>query len=526
MRPYARAMALVLGAILVTSLGWAGTPRPGGTLVVAIGADATGLDPRTVMNNESGFVMSAVLDGLTQYKRGTTEVEPGLAESWTVSADGKTITFRLRKGVKFHDGTAFDADAVVFDFDRILNDKSPYFYRAGVTAGSFVPEFYGEVTGYQKVDQYTVRVTLKRKFAPFLDGLATSFSGLVSPAAVKQWGAVEVAKHPIGTGPFKLVEWVRNDHITVEANPDYWGGKPNLDRIVYRIIPENSVRLLNLEQGSVDIVDGVNPDDIQRIKANSKLVLLEQAGATINGISMNNQKAPFNDPRVRQAMNYAVNREEINNFLYKGVAVLSTNPVPPVTWSFDKELTGYPYDPAKAKKLLADAGYPNGFKVEMIAFPNPRGYNPVGGARLAVAVQDYLRRVGVEVSIKQLEWGTFLKTIRSGDYQIGPAGWSADNGDPDNFLFSLYSSTTWGSGNNSRYKNVEVDKLLQDAQETFDREQRIQMYRKAQRTIMDEAPWIFINHTKLIRATSARVQGYVLNPTQMFFHMHQVWVTQ
>jgi len=526
MRTYASAMALWLGMIALALPAWAGTPRSGGTLVIGIGADATGLDPRTVMNNESAFVMAGVLEGLTQYKRGTTEVEPGLAESWTVSPDGKTITFRLRRGVKFHDGTPLDADAVIFDFDRILNEKSPFYYRAGVTAGSFVPEFYGEVAGYQKVDQYTVRVTLKRKFAPFLDGLATAFSGLVSPAAVKQWGPVEIAKHPIGTGPFKFVEWVRNDHITVEANPDYWGGKPYLDRIVYRIIPENSVRLLNLEQGSVDIVDGINPDDIQRIKANPKLVLLEQAGATINGISMNNQRAPFDNVKVRQAMNYAVNREELNNFLYKGVAVLATNPVPPVTWSFDKSLTGYAYDPARAKQLLAEAGHPNGFKVEMIAFPNPRGYNPVGGARLAVAVQDYLRRVGVEVSIKQLEWGTYLKTIRSGDYLFGPAGWSADNGDPDNFLFSLYSSTTWGSGNNSRYKNPEVDKLLQDAQETFDREQRIQLYRKAGRIIMDEAPWVFVNHTKLVRATSARVQGYVLNPTQMFFHMNQVWVTQ
>lgn len=526
MRRSIGALAVLMGIVALGLPASAATPRSGGTLVIAIGADATGLDSRTVMNNESGFVMSAVLEGLTQYKRGTTEVEPGLAESWTISPDGKAITFRLRKGVKFHDGTAFDADAVVFDFDRILNEKSQYYYRAGVTAGSFVPEFYGEVAGYQKVDQYTVRVTLKRKFAPFLDNLATSFSGIVSPAAVKQWGPVEVAKHPIGTGPFKFVEWVRNDHMTVEANPNYWGGKPYLDRIVYRIIPENSVRLMNLEQGSVDIVDGINPDDVQRIKANSKLVLLEQAGATINGMAMNNQKAPFDNVKVRQAMNYAVNREEINNFLYKGVAVLSTNPVPPVTWSFDKSLTGYPYDPAKAKQLLAEAGYPNGLKLEMIAFPNPRGYNPVGGARLAVAIQDYLRRVGVEVSIKQLEWGTYLKTIRSGDYLIGPAGWSADNGDPDNFLFSLYSSTTWGSGNNSRYKNPEVDKLLQDAQETFDREQRLQLYRKAEKMIMDDAAWIFINHTKLVRATTARVQGYALNPTQMFFHMHQVWVTQ
>ncbi len=526
MRKLWAAMALLVGIVLLVLPAWAGTPRSGGTLVIGIGADATGLDPRTVMNNESGFVMSGVLEGLTQYKRGTTEVEPGLAESWTISPDGKTITFRLRRGVKFHDGTPFDADAVIFDFDRILNDKNPSYYRAGVTAGSFVPEFYGEVAGYQKVDQYTVRVTLKRKFAPFLDNLATSFSGLVSPAAVKQWGPVEVAKHPVGTGPFKLVEWVRNDHITVEANPDYWGGKPYLDRIVYRIIPENSVRLLNLEQGSVDIVDGVNPDDVQRIKANPKLVLMEQAGATINGIVVNNQKAPFDNPKVRQALNYAVNKEEINTFLYKGVAVVSTNPLPPVAWSFDKSLSGYPFDPARAKRLLGEAGHPNGFKAEMIAFPNPRGYNPVGGARLAVAVQDYLRRVGVEVSIKQLEWGTYLKTIRSGDYLIGPAGWSADNGDPDNFLFSLYSSTTWGSGNNARYKNPEVDKLLLQAQETFDRDQRIQLYRQAQRMIMDDAPWIFINHTKLVRAASARVQDYVLNPTQMFFHLHKVWVSQ
>ena len=519
---------LGLGLILAVMAlpAWAGTPRSGGTLVVGIGADSTGLDPRTVMNNESAFVMATVLEGLTAYKRGATEVEPGLAESWTVSQDGKTITFKLRKGVKFHDGTAFDADVVIFDFDRILNEKSPYYYRAGVTAGSFVPEFYSEVLGYQKVDQFTVRVTMKRQFAPFLDNLATAFSGVVSPVAVKQWGPVEVAKHPVGTGPFKFVEWVRNDHITVEANPDYWGGKPYLDKIVFRVIPENSVRLLNLEQGSVDIVDGVNPDDVQRVKGNPKLVLIEQAGATINGIALNNQKAPFDNPKVRQALNYAVNKEEINTFLYKGVGVVSTNPLPPTAWSFDKTLAAYPYDPAKAKQLLAEAGLGGGLKLDMIAFPNPRGYNPVGGARLAVAVQDYLRRVGVEVSIQQLEWGTYLKTIRSGDYNLGPAGWSADNGDPDNFLFSLFSSTTWGSGNNSRYKNPEVDKLLQEGRETFSKERRVQLYQRAQKMIMEDAPWIFINHTKLVRATTVRVQDYVLNPTQMFFHMQQVWLSQ
>lgn len=491
------------------------------TLVIAIGADATYLDPESVMNNESGFVMSAIFDGLTKYKKGTSEPAPGLAERWDVSPDGKVYTFYLRKGVKFHDGTPFNADAVLKELDRVKNPDNPYYVYKQEGVHSFADFTWGVVESYEKVDDYTVKITLKEPHAPFLASIAMVWSGIMSPAAVEKWG-FDVNYHPVGTGPFKLVEWVRNDHITLEANKEYWDGAPKVDKLIYRVVPESSVRLLKLEQGEVHILADVDPEDYQRIQSNAQLKLLEQPGLTINGIALICDAKPWDDVRVRQAANYAVNKEEMNKFLYKDAAVTAATGMPPILPGYPKDLEPYPYDPAKAKQLLAEAGYPNGFKYKLLCYENPRGYNPVG-IKMAVAVQEYLKEVGIELELETLEWGTFLATRRRADNKdMGMVGWSGDNGDPDNFLWEMFSTDNIPVGNTAHYSNPQLDEILQQARIVTDPAERAKLYEEASRIIHDDAPWLFINHTKHVRAIRANVEGFALNPLQMFWYMEDV----
>jgi peptide/nickel transport system substrate-binding protein len=491
------------------------------TLVVAIGADATYLDPESVMNNESGFVMATVFDGLTKYKKGTSEPGPGLAEKWDVSSDGKVYTFYLRKGVKFHDGTPWNADAAIAEIDRVMNKNNPYyiFNQAGIH--SFAESTWGLVKTYEKVDDNTIKVTLSEPFSPFLTSLSMAWSGMVSPASVKQYG-FKVSDHPVGTGPFKFVEWVRDDHITLEANKDYWGGKPKVDKLIFRVVPEASVRLLKLEQGEVHIVADVSPDDYPRIQNNKDLKLVTQPGLTVNGFVLVVDAPPFNDVRVRQAFNYAVNKDEMNKFLYKDAAITAATLIPPILMGYPKDIQPYPYDPAKAKQLLADAGYPNGFTANALCYENPRGYNPVG-IKMAVAIQEYMAKVNVKLNLQTLEWGAFLDKRRSKDnHDIGMAGWSGDNGDSDNFFYELLSTATIPVGNTAHYSNPKLDDILKKARTTTDIEERRKLYEQASYIVHDDAPWLFVNHTIQVRATRANVDGFALNPLQMFWYMEDV----
>ena len=373
---------LVLLAIALAAVGLSGradaqAPK---TLVIAIGADQTGMDPQTVQNNESGFVMSTLFDGLVNYKPGSSEVEPGLAQSWTISPDGKVYTFKLRQGVKFHDGTPMNARTVAEDLDRAINPDNPC-YVLNRKVDTYDDFTFGSVKGgdvvkMTVVDDSTLRFTLPKPNAPFLSSLAMVWQGIMSPAATKQYNC-DASQHPVGTGPFKFVEAVRNDHITVEANRDYWGEKPKVDRIIFRIIPESATRVLALERNEVQIVADVVPADQDRIQKNSDLKLYVEPGLTILGVSMSNNLGPFKDKRVRQAMNYAVDKDAINKGLYGGATTASQG-MPPVLWGYNKNVKPYPYDVNKAKALLKEAGFPNGFPTEMMVYANPRGYNPIG----------------------------------------------------------------------------------------------------------------------------------------------------
>jgi peptide/nickel transport system substrate-binding protein len=352
--------------------------------------------------------------------------------------------------------------------------------------------------------------------------LGRAATGVESPAAVEKWGK-DIIQHPVGTGPFMFEEWVQNDHVTLKANPNYWGGKPHLDRIVFRIIPENSVRLLMLRRGEIQILDGINPSDIPSIRQEANLQLFEQPGLTINGVRLPAATKPFDDKRVRQAMNYAVNKDEMNRTLYQGVADPMVAPMPQVEWGV-AALPPYAYSPEKARQLLKEAGHPNGFKAVLLSYNNPRGYNPVGG-KMAVAIQEYLAKVGVQVDVQTQEWGTFLQTVRSGKWEgMSLGGYTGDNGDPDNFLYNLFSSETIPVGNTSAYKNTRVDRVLAAARMTPDTAGRTRYYETAQQLIWDDAPWIWVNSVRQVRAGSKKVHNYQLNPLQVFFGMEKVWL--
>jgi peptide/nickel transport system substrate-binding protein len=490
------------------------------TLVISQQAEPTGLDPEAVLNNSSGFVMATIYDGLVNYKLGTVEVAPGLAESWDVSPDGKTYTFHLRKGVNFHDGTPFNAHSYVKGLDRLKKDDPNSIYNTGPVEG-YIDFTYGAVESYKAVDDNTVAFQLKHAFAPFLTSLAMVWNGVVSPEAAIKSGK-EFRSNPVGTGPFVFKEWRHNDQIILEANKSYWGGAPKLDRLIFKINPDAQASLLALRQGDVHILADVNSQLIPAIRADSNLTLMTQPGLAISGMGMPFDTAPFNDKRVRQALNYAIDKNAIDKSLFQGLAVPMTSPLPEAQWSFDSSLKGYPYDPAKAKSRLAEAGFPNGFEAELLTYNSARGYNSAG-PELAVAIQGYLAKVGVKVSVKKMEMGSYLSQIRSGKYPgLFMVGWTGDNGDPDNFLYELFSSDNIPTGDTSRYKNPEVDAALREAQQEPDHDKRVALYQKAQRIIMDDAPWAFINSLEQVRAASKRVQGYVLNPTQMFCGMEKV----
>ncbi len=518
MRSHCLAVATALALIGAPAAAWADS-----TLVVGIASDPTGLDPEAVENNTSGFIMSTVYDSLLRYKPGTTDVAPGIAESWTTSPDGLTYTFKLRHGTKFTDGTPLDAKAVVWNVDRLLNKSNPqYIYNTGPVEG-YIDFTYGDVASYRAVDDDTVEFTFKKPSAPFLNSLAMAWNGLVSPAAAAKWGK-DYRNHPVGSGPFILKEWRQRDQIILDANPDYWGGKPKVDHLIFKELPDPQAAVLALKRNEIQILGDVSTQSVPAMKGDPNITILTQPGLAVSGVSLPVDTPPFDDKRVRQALNYAVDKEAIDKALFAGLAVPLTSPLPQAQWGFDKALPGYPYDPAKAKALLAEAGVKPGTSVELATYNSPRGYNPAG-PNLAIAIQGYLGKVGITANVKQSEVGAYFTQVRSGKYAgMMMEGWTGDNGDPDNFLGELWSYKNFPTADWSRYNNPEVEKLLSQGLLETDPAKRTAIYEQVQKTVLDDAPWIFLNSTLQIRAIRNNVKGFMLNPTQMFFGMENVSV--
>ncbi|KZS48561.1 peptide ABC transporter substrate-binding protein [Paenibacillus glucanolyticus] len=488
------------------------------TLIVGRGGDSSSLDPSIVTDGESLKITHQVFDSLLEYKEGTTEVQGSLAESWTVSEDGLKYTFKLRQGVKFHDGTDFNADAVVFNFTRWSDPKSEYKYEGDsfdYYDSMFGPDGKRVIKEVKTVDANTVEFTLNQPQAPFLQNLAMTSFGIASPTAIQEKQA-SFKNEPVGTGPFMFKEWKRNDSITLEKNPNYWReGLPKLNKVIVRSIPDNSARFNALQSGEIDLMEDLSPDDLAILESNPDLQKIERPSNNVGYVGFNLKKKPFDDVKVRQALSYAVNKQAIIDAFFAGQAVPAVNPLPPSLWGYNDSIQDYEYDLEKAKQLLAEAGYPNGLPDEytFYAMPVPRPYMP-DGKKVAEVIQADFEKIGVKVKIESPEWATYLDDAQAGEKDdLFMLGWTGDNGDPDNFLYTLLDKDAIPSNNYSYYASDKLHEILIAAQKETEQTKREELYKEAQVIIKEDAPWVPLVHTTPLLAAKANVKGYVPAPT-------------
>ncbi|AQQ51889.1 ABC transporter substrate-binding protein [Planococcus lenghuensis] len=490
--------------------------KEGGTLVYGRGADSVSLDPINVTDGESIRITHNVFETLLEYDHNL-ELQPKLATEWESSEDGLTWTFQLREGVKFHDGTDFNAEAVVFNWERWMDPENPYH----VGEFPYYPFLYGGFKGDENhliesvtaTGEHELEIVLKRKTAPFLSYLAISMFGIASPAAIEEYGTA-LNENPVGTGPFMFEEWSRNNSIMLTKNPDYWmEGKPYLDQVIYRVIPDNSARLTALQAGEIDIIDGMNTSDLPIVEESEQLELIKRPSFNISYLAFNMEKEPFDDVRVRKAINMAINKEEIVGAFYNGLADVATNPIPPSLWGFDESIEGYEYDVEAAKELLTEAGYEDGFKTTIYAMSNPRPYLPEP-MKIAEAVQADLAEVGIEAEIITMEWATYLDDTSNGAHDMAFYGWTGVMADPDNFLYPNLSQTniTKPAQNIAFYDSDEFTALITEARETIDQEKRIELYQQAQQLFHEDAPWVMLAYTTPPLAQADYVEGYEAHP--------------
>jgi peptide/nickel transport system substrate-binding protein len=516
-RLFRNALAAVGLVSLLAGAGQVAAQTPPNVLVVGQIAEPKSLDPHTVTATNDFRILVNIYDGLVRFKDGTLEVEPALAESWDISEDGKTYTFKLREGVKFHDGSDFNAEAVKFNFDRMLKEDHP-FYATGPFPLSFN---FGSVDSVNVIDPLTVEFKLKEAFAPFLSNLAYPTGLIVSPASVEQHGK-DYGRNPSGTGPFKFVEWQSNQRVVIEANPDYWGGAAGLEAVVFRPITDANTRVAEMMAGGIDVMVEVPPDNLATFKQDAAFTVAEQAGPHVWFGILNTKSGPFADKRVRQAANYAVNKQTLVDNVLQGTATVAAGPIPPAFNWVESSVSPYAHDPEKAKALLAEAGVE---KPEVTFYVTEGGSGMLDPVTMGAAIQADLQAVGFDVKIETYEWNTFLGRVNQGlDGQADMAEMAWMTNDPDTVPYLTLRSDAMpdqGGFNSGYYSNPEVDALLEKARTSTDQAERGKLYAQVQEIVHDEAPWLFVANWKQNAVTTAAVQGFKLQPS-FLLNLHGV----
>ena len=469
----------------------------GGMLIFGRGGDSIHLDPIQPLDGESAKVCDVIYDTLVEFRENTTEIIPALAEAWKSSADGLVWTFYLRQGVKFHDSTPFNAGAVIFSFTR------PEALRR-----EFHEEFIDRIVA---LDTFTVQFQLKTPYAPFISRIAKTRFSIVSPTAVAKFGK-DFDNNPVGTGPFKFVQWDKHDKIILTANNVHWTGKPALDGLIFRTIPDNSVRLMELQQGNIHAMEFPNPEDIPLIQGDVRFELVRQPSLNVGFIAMNMDKPPYDNLKVRLAINHAIDKATIIESLYRGRAIPAKNPIPPTLWGYDNTIEDYAYDPELAKQLLAEAGYPNGFETTLWALPVPRSYIP-NGIALAEELQSELQDIGIVAKIVTYDWDIYVSKVLNGEHDMAMMGWNSGD-DPDDLFYSLLSIPAAEKPilNLSFYRSDEMQDVLERARTSTDRNERIALYREAQTIFHRDAPWVPLVHTQRILVVDRSVKNLKLPP--------------
>jgi len=489
---------------------------PPNVLVVGQIAEPKSLDPHAVTAVNDFRILVNLYDGLVRYKDGTLEVEPSLAESWTISGDGKTYTFKLREGVKFHDGSDFNAEAVKFNFDRMLKEDHPY-HDTGPFPLSF---FFSTVEEVIAEDPRTVTFKLSAPYAPFLSNLAYPTGLIVSPEAVRQHGA-DFGRNPSGTGAYRFAEWDANAKMVAVKNEAYWDGAPDLEAVIYRPITDANTRIAEMLSGGLDVMVEVPPDSLQQFKQDENFSVLEQAGPHVWFLILNTREAPFDSKAARQAANYAINKTALVDNILQGTAEVAAGPTPPAfAWAYNETLEPYPYDPEKAKALLAEAGYAG---EEITFFVTEGGSGMLDPVAMGTAIQADLEAVGMNVKIETYEWNTFLGKVNPGlEGQAAMAEMAWMTNDPDTLPFLALRTEAMpenGGFNSGYYSNPKVDELLEKARQVTDQSERAALYKEMQEIVQDDAPWVFVANWKQNAVTKASVEDFKLQPS--FFLMLQ-----
>lgn len=474
------------------------------TIIFAQGADPRGLDPALVDDGESSKVIVNIYEGLLKYNKESTKVEPCLAESWEVSKDGLSYTFHLRKGVKFQDGTDFNADAVKFNIDRQLAPK----VTEDMTYASFV---YGSVKNVEVVDANTVKINLKDASTPFLNNLAMSLGApIVSPKALQD-NKNNVNEHPVGTGPYTFVSWTKGQNIVLKRNDNYWGTKAVTSNVIFKIISDNSARVVALNNGEADIIDGIDATVVKQIEGAGNKIY-EAPGMNINYMAYNTTKAPLNNVAVRKAISQAINVPEMVKSLYQGYAEAATSVLPTFMEGFDKSIQQAQFNQAAAKDALAKAGVTS---LHIITYTNPRPYNAANGQALAESIQGYLKNAGVNATIDAFDWTTYKQKVKAGDYDICFYGWIGDNGDPDNFM-SLMSDKD-PTMNVARWDYAPYKELIAKGVATPAGADRNKIYTDLEKMAADNAVWLPISHAKTLVGYRSNVKDFVYHMTGNIF---------
>ncbi|MGD2177642.1 MAG: ABC transporter substrate-binding protein [Anaerolineae bacterium] len=537
------------------STGWGVAEAPpeeeaaGGTFIFGRGGDSVQLDPAIVTDGESFRVTGQCLEPLYQYEPGSTKAIPALATECTANEDSTVWTCSLREGVKFHDGTDFNADAVVFNFERWRFTDNPYHFDSQVF------EYYeymwngfdddSMITNVEALDEYTVEFTLAEPLAPFLANLAMDIFAISSPAAIEEYGEDYGLPSAgcVGTGPFEFVEWVEGDHITVEANEDYWGGRPTIDEVVWRVIPDDSARFLALQAGDIHALEQAVVEDLQTAEEDPDLYVETRPALNTGYLAFPYQTEEFQDIQVREAVVHAINREGLVENFYGKYGEVAHNFLPPLIWGHNEDVEPWEYDPELAQQLLADAGFPDGLSEVTIAFdisdaegnvvyeegqklpltllymPVTRFYYP-SPKEIGEAMAADLARAGFDVTLELAgDWATYLGLRREGRLTgLYMLGWGGDNGDPDNFHnyffggLSAPDATKEPDQREGWYANQEVAELCYEGLVTPDQADREPIYEQIEQLLHDDVArlWIAHNNTPLI--FSSKVSGYVPQP--------------
>ena len=483
-------------------------------LIEGRASDSVTLDPFNATDIASWRVARQIYDTLVGYETGTFAPIAGLATEWTVSDDNLVYTFALREGVKFHDGTDFNAEAVVFNIERWWDASNEYHQGEFANVVSFFGGFKGDegciIENVEATGDYEVQITLNTVYPAFLARLTDPSTAIISPDAIKKYGA-EIGQNPVGTGPFVFESWTPNDNITLTKNADYWDGTPKLDKVIFKVIPDNTARLIALQSGEIDIMDSLNTSDYETALNDSGLQVIERPAINCGFYWFNTNRAPFDNVKVRQAICMAVDKEGIINSIYNGLAIPAKSVLSPSSWAYNEEMEDYPFDPEAAKTLLAEAGYPDGFDMVLTVRGEARAYFPQP-QKLAEAIQANLADIGINVTIESYEGTTYTSLVYSGDFSM--ASWGTGGSDPDPALaINHYFNKTAADGeratNSARWVNDKASELLTNAQSITDQEQRAEMYREAQQIIHDEAVILPVVHVRAMLAAAKYVTGYV-----------------